>query len=80
MPWITVQLLAGRTVEQKKELVAALTRETSRICGCGADAVQIVIEDVQKDNWGVGGILASEKFPGPPSSMSSGDPRYRNPT
>ncbi|MBK7469435.1 MAG: 2-hydroxymuconate tautomerase family protein [Betaproteobacteria bacterium] len=63
MPWITVQLLAGRTVEQKKELVAALTRETSRVCGCSTDAVQIVIEDVQKDNWGIGGVLASEEIP-----------------
>lgn len=77
MPWITVQLLTGRTVEQKRELVAALTCETSRICGCATDAVSIVIEDVDKDNWGIGGILASEKFPGPPSSLGSGDPRYR---
>ena len=80
MPWITVQLLAARTVEQKKELVAALTRETSRVCGCGTDAVQIVIEDVQKDNWGIGGILASEKFPGPPSPYGSGDPRFKTQT
>ena len=80
MPWITVQLLAGRTVEQKKELVAALTRETSRVCGCSTDAVQIVIEDVQKDNWGIGGMLASEKFPGPASALGSGDPRYQKHT
>ena len=80
MPWITVQLLAGRTVEQKKELVAALTRETSRVCGCSTDAVQIVIEDVQMDNWGIGGILASEKFPGPPSPYGSGDPRFKTQT
>lgn len=78
MPWITVQLLAGRTLAQKTELVSALTRETSRICGCGADAVQIVIEDVMKENWGIGGILVSEKFPGPPSPLGSGDPRYKN--
>jgi phenylpyruvate tautomerase PptA (4-oxalocrotonate tautomerase family) len=43
----------------EEELVAALTRETSRVCGCSTDAVQIVIEDA-KDNWGIGGILASE--------------------
>ncbi|MEO8753222.1 MAG: tautomerase family protein [Casimicrobiaceae bacterium] len=77
MPRITVQLLTGRTVEQKSELVAALTRETSQICGCSTDAVSIVIEDVDKDNWGIGGVLASEKFPGPPSALGSGDPRYR---
>jgi len=77
MPWITVQMLAGRTPAQKSELVAALTRETARICGCGVDAVQIVIEDVQKENWGLGGMLASEKFPGPPSPLGSGDPRYK---
>ena len=79
MPWITVQMLAGRTPAQKPERVAALRRETARICGCDAeaDAVQTVIEDVHHENWDLGGILASEKFPGPPSPLGSGDPRYK---
>lgn len=60
MPIIRVELLEGRTLEQKKELVEVLTREASRIAGCSAASIYVVIEDVKKENWGVAGRLLSE--------------------
>lgn len=63
MPIIRVELFEGRTVEQKRELVAALTRETARIAGCAEESIYIVIDDVKKENWGAGGKLASDKYP-----------------
>lgn len=60
MPIIRVELLEGRTLEQKKELVEVLTRETSRIAGCSTASIYVVIEDVKKENWGVAGRLLSE--------------------
>jgi 4-oxalocrotonate tautomerase len=53
----------GRTIDQKRELVEILSKETARIAGCSLDSVYVVIEDVKKENWGAGGRLCSEKHP-----------------
>jgi 4-oxalocrotonate tautomerase len=45
----------GRTLDQKKELVEVLSKETARIIGCSVESVYVVIEDVKKENWGAGG-------------------------
>ncbi|SAK75602.1 4-oxalocrotonate tautomerase [Caballeronia hypogeia] len=59
MPIIHVQMLAGRTLEQKSELADALTRETARIARCTAADVQIVFDEVAHASWAVGGRLVS---------------------
>jgi 4-oxalocrotonate tautomerase len=48
----------GRSLDQKRELVDVLTREASRILKCGPDQVHVVIENISKENWGLGGKLA----------------------
>jgi 4-oxalocrotonate tautomerase len=63
MPIIRVEMVAGRTVEQKRELVEVLTRETARIAKSSLASIFVVIEDVAKDNWGAGGELLSDKYP-----------------
>ncbi|MFV0423858.1 2-hydroxymuconate tautomerase family protein [Oleidesulfovibrio sp.] len=63
MPVIRVELWEGRTLEQKRELVKVLTRETARITGCGKASVYVIIDEVKKENWGAGGELCSEKYP-----------------
>jgi 4-oxalocrotonate tautomerase len=60
VPIIRVELLEGRSLEQKKELVEVLTRETARIAGCSEASIYVVIEDVKKENWGVAGRLLSD--------------------
>ncbi len=63
MPVIRVEMWEGRTVDQKRELVEILSRETARIAQCDVESVYIIIEDVKKENWGAGGKLCSEKYP-----------------
>lgn len=63
MPVIRVEMWAGRTTDQKRELVETLSRETARITGCEVASVYVIIEDVKKENWGAGGQLCSDKFP-----------------
>lgn len=60
MPTITIQWYAGRTVEQKRALVAAITEAMVRIGKTTPDQVHIVFHDVDRANWGVGGKLASD--------------------
>jgi 4-oxalocrotonate tautomerase len=61
MPTITVKLLKGRSVGQKREFAEVVTRETSRILKCAPEAVDIIFEDVETHDWSVGGKLASDK-------------------
>jgi 4-oxalocrotonate tautomerase len=60
VPNITVQWLAGRTPEQRRQITAAITDAMVRIGKTTADQVHIVFQDVEKDHWGVNGKLASD--------------------
>ncbi|HSB61287.1 MAG TPA: 4-oxalocrotonate tautomerase family protein [Vicinamibacteria bacterium] len=60
MPNITVQWFAGRTPQQKREIVAAITEAMVKIGKTTPDQVHIVFQDVEKSDWGVSGRLASE--------------------
>ncbi|MEK8025944.1 tautomerase family protein [Pseudaquabacterium rugosum] len=57
MPIIQVQMLTGRSHAQKQELSDVLTRETARITRCAAEDIQIVITEVPRANWALGGKL-----------------------
>ncbi len=63
MPVIKVEMWEGRALEQKRELVEVLTKETARIIGCSLESIYIIIEEVKMENWGAGGELCSEKYP-----------------
>ena len=60
MPTITIQIVEGRTVEQKRELVKAITEATVKTLQCSEGAVDIIIQDVKKENWATGGKLWSD--------------------
>jgi len=60
MPMIHVELFEGRTIEQKREFVEVLTRETCRILKCEPSAVDIIFQDTKKANWAHAGKLTSE--------------------
>lgn len=57
MPTYHVEMMEGRTVEQKKQLVEAITRVSVEILGGTPDAVDILITDVKRENWATGGKL-----------------------
>ena len=57
MPVIQITMSQGRSVEQKRELVKVLTRETARIMKTDEEKVRILIYEVSRENWGNAGIL-----------------------
>jgi 4-oxalocrotonate tautomerase len=61
MPTFNIQMFAGRTVEQKRQLVAEVTRVTCETLNCSAESVEIILTDVTKENWASGGALWSDK-------------------
>ena len=63
MPTYHIEMLEGRTIEQKKKLVEAITRVTVEVLGGSADSVDILSTDVKRENWATGGKLWSEPRP-----------------
>lgn len=61
MPTYHIEMMEGRTVEQKKALVEAITRVSVEILGGSPESVDILITDVKPHNWATGGVLWSEK-------------------
>ena len=61
MPTYHVEMLEGRTLEQKQQLVAEITRVSIEFLGGSAESVNIVITDVKRENWSTGGKLWSQR-------------------
>ena len=64
MPTIRVDLMEGRTVDQKRALVKALTQAVVDTLGAKAEAVDILLFDIKRHDWATGGELWSDKRPG----------------
>ncbi len=61
MPFINVKMLEGRTHEQKKALVKAITNAIVETCGAKAEGTMVVIEDIARDHWARNGELLSDQ-------------------
>lgn len=61
MPTLRVDLMEGRTVEQKKKLVEALTQAVVDTLGSKPESVDILLYDIPRQNWATGGILWTER-------------------
>lgn len=60
MPIVTVQLLEGRTHEQKKAMVEKITEAVVETTNASPEKVMIIIEDMSKNHFASAGVLASE--------------------
>lgn len=61
MPFVNVKMLEGRTHDQKKQLVEAITNALVDICNANPDSTMVVVEDVSRDHWARGGKFLSEQ-------------------
>ena len=61
MPVINVKLVEGRTVEQKRAMVKAVTRAVSESLGVAESAIWISIEDLKAENLAQGGELRLDR-------------------
>ncbi len=57
MPVVTIQMWTGRTVEQKRRLVKAVTDAMVEHAGAKPDALHVIIQEVPPDSWGRAGVL-----------------------
>ncbi len=56
MPYVNIKMTKeGATKEQKKELIAGVTNLLKDVLGKNPATTIVVIEEVETDNWGIGG-------------------------
>jgi 4-oxalocrotonate tautomerase len=63
MPYVSIETFAGKSGEQKKNLIEAVTKAVCDSLSVPAEAVWVVVKDVPKAQWGEGGKLCSELYP-----------------
>lgn len=60
MPLAHIYMMEGRTEEQKKAVIEKVTRALCEAVDAPAQNVRVVIQEVPKTNWGIGGVSAKE--------------------
>ena len=56
MPYVNIKITKeGATTEQKARLIQEVTRLLSDILGKNPQTTIVVIDEVETDNWGIGG-------------------------
>ncbi|ODT61793.1 4-oxalocrotonate tautomerase family protein [Phenylobacterium sp.] len=61
MPYVNIRITAGATPEQKAELIAGTTDLLVRVLNKKPGSTFVVIDEVQTEDWGVGGISIAER-------------------
>ena len=62
MPYVNVKITRdGATSEQKAELIRRMTQVLVDVLGKNPATTVIVIDEVDTDNWGIGGISVTER-------------------
>ncbi|HEK84916.1 MAG: 2-hydroxymuconate tautomerase [Candidatus Saccharicenans sp.] len=61
MPLIEIHLLEGRTKEQKKALLEAVTRAVHESIGAPLESIRVWIQEFPQDEYMMAGVLASGK-------------------
>jgi 4-oxalocrotonate tautomerase len=69
MPIIRVELLEGRSPEQKKAFAQAVTETFVTTCGGTPQSVQVIFQDVQGFDW----VSAGKPLAAPPVPASISD-------
>ncbi|MEV0621442.1 tautomerase family protein [Nonomuraea sp. NPDC050404] len=61
MPNITVELVSGRTLDQRREFAAAVTEAAAAILKADREKVRILFLEIEKSDVANGGVLECDK-------------------
>ncbi|WP_108043848.1 tautomerase family protein [Neisseria cinerea] len=64
MPYVNIKVTGGKeapSMEQKAELIQGVTELLGRVLGKNPETTVVVIDEVDTDNWGIGGKSVSER-------------------
>ncbi len=60
MPYVNIQITKGATRDQREQLVREVTDSLVRILNKKPDHTHIVIQEIEEDHWGFGGMLTED--------------------
>lgn len=56
MPYVNIKITKeGATTEQKARLISGVTKLLADVLGKNPETTVVVIDEVETDNWGIGG-------------------------
>jgi len=61
MPTITVAMIEGRTLDQKRQLVTEITKDVCDICKVQPEAVTVRFEEMRREDFAKSGTLYSDQ-------------------
>ena len=61
MPNVTIEWLPGRTLDQKRKVIAGITDILVAEADARREAVQVTFREMTKENWGRGGLLGVDR-------------------
>ena len=76
MPYVNIKITReGATAEQKATLIREVTRLLAETLGKNPATTVVVIEEVETDNWGIGGETVTLRRQREKSKAESANPR-----
>lgn len=61
MPVVRISMYDGRTLDQKRQLVKEVTEAVARVTGNSEEGVHVIIDEVRRENWSIGGKLKPDR-------------------
>lgn len=62
MPYVNIKITnEGATTEQKAQLIQGATDLLQNVLGKNPETTVVVIEEVETDNWGIGGESVTKR-------------------
>ena len=61
MPNVTIEWLEGRTLDQKRQVIAGITELLVKEADARKEAVQVTFLTMTKEDWGRGGLLGIDR-------------------
>jgi 4-oxalocrotonate tautomerase len=77
MPFIEVTLVEGRSPEQLRALIGALTRAAVDAVDAPAESVRVVVREIPATHWAAGDVTIAERRGSNPSPARDPDPTQR---
>ena len=62
MPIVSIHIARGRTIDQKRALVEAVTQAVESTISVKPEWITVIIEEHDRENWATGGRLHIDTF------------------
>ena len=64
MPYINLQITKGASRQQKAQIVKEFTETLVKVLGKNPQNTHIVIQEIEREDWGLAGALVADRQPG----------------